>query len=203
MSEQNFVCEQCGREIKGESLGTAHRNHCPFCLWSKHLDGQTPGDRAASCGGMMKPVGLTFKQEQDKTGELMIVHRCMVCGEVKKNRIAGDDDVNTIECLYRECMKLSAEEIVELKDRGIRILDKTDEMEVLSQLYGKSEAERRMQSVVWAPCQNRTDVRGLRYRCFATKLRRQQDKRLNIWIFYLVGKKKGLARNGEIHVDLD
>ena len=45
-------------------------------------------------------------------------------------------------------MKLSAEEIVELKDRGIRVLDETDEMEVLSQLYGKSEAERRMQSVI-------------------------------------------------------
>lgn len=148
MNEQNFVCEQCGREIKGDSMGTAHRNHCPFCLWSKHLDGEMPGDRAASCGGMMKPVGLTFKQEQNKIGELMIVHKCMVCGEVRKNRIAGDDDVESVECLYRECMKLSAEETAELKDRGIRILDGMDEMEVLSQLHGKHVAEMRMQNKV-------------------------------------------------------
>lgn len=144
MNEISFVCEQCGVKVSALGVGTAHRNHCPFCLWSKHLDSLLPGDRAGSCGGMMKPAGLTFKNKQGGIGELMVAHKCMICGEIKKNRIAGDDRVEKIECLFKECLELGAEEMKEMARLGIRILGAEDEGEVLSQLYGKTEAERRM-----------------------------------------------------------
>ena len=48
---ENFVCENCGYEV----AGTGYTNHCPKCLWSKHVDIH-PGDRSAACGGMMEPI---------------------------------------------------------------------------------------------------------------------------------------------------
>lgn len=40
----------------------------------------------------MKPIGLRFKND----GELMIVHRCVSCGKISPNRIAGDDFTDAI-----------------------------------------------------------------------------------------------------------
>ncbi len=68
--------------------GGRHRNHCPFCLYSRHVDGRRPGDRAASCGGSMTPVGAFTR----RNGEHAIVHRCIDCGFERYNRIAADDD---------------------------------------------------------------------------------------------------------------
>ena len=88
-----MICLNCQKEIPGnKSIGTAHRNHCPYCLFSKHLDFKIPGDRKSGCLGLMKPVGLTFKRD----GEIMLVHKCQKCGHISKNRIAGDDDVQEI-----------------------------------------------------------------------------------------------------------
>ena len=67
--------------------GTRHRNHCPYCLCSKHLDIE-PGDRAADCGGTMEPVAVWVR----KGGEWAIIHRCRVCGALSSNRIAADDN---------------------------------------------------------------------------------------------------------------
>ena len=67
--------------------GTRHRNHCPYCLCSKHLDIE-PGDRAADCGGTMDPVAVWVR----KGGEWAIIHRCRVCGALSSNRIAADDN---------------------------------------------------------------------------------------------------------------
>lgn len=45
----------------------------------------------------MQPVGLTLKDVTTNpftgrtSGELMIVHRCLQCGHISRNRIAGDD----------------------------------------------------------------------------------------------------------------
>ena len=41
-----FRCAVCGREVAPQGAGTRHRNHCPHCLSSLHLD-DAPGDRAA------------------------------------------------------------------------------------------------------------------------------------------------------------
>lgn len=80
--KENFVCEHCGCEVTGDG----YTNHCPSCLWSKHVD-VFPGDRAQICGGLMEPVGLEIKG-----GKEMIVHRCLKCGVVKKCKVSVNDD---------------------------------------------------------------------------------------------------------------
>ena len=40
----SFPCENCGKMITPEGAGTHHRNHCPYCLCSIHVDNE-PGDR--------------------------------------------------------------------------------------------------------------------------------------------------------------
>jgi hypothetical protein len=68
--------------------GTRHRNHCPTCLWSLHVDDDVPGDRDADCAGSMEPIGVTVRDD----GEWTLVHRCAGCSTVHLNRIAGDDN---------------------------------------------------------------------------------------------------------------
>jgi hypothetical protein len=70
-----------------DAPGTAHRNHCPCCLWSLHVD-DAPGDRAAGCGAAMEPVAVGSRRD----GEWTLVHRCRGCRTVHLNRIAGDDN---------------------------------------------------------------------------------------------------------------
>lgn len=82
-----FTCRHCGREIVPEGAGSSHRNHCPYCLYSLHLDNE-PGDRAADCGGHMEPVGVWVR----KGGEWAIIHRCKRCSALSSNRIAADDN---------------------------------------------------------------------------------------------------------------
>ena len=84
---REFRCRHCGLDVPGDAPGTAHRNHCPTCLWSRHLD-RTPGDRAAECGAAMEPIAVTVRGN----GEWVLVHRCGGCGELDLNRTAGDDN---------------------------------------------------------------------------------------------------------------
>lgn len=84
---ESFLCSSCGREIFPEEAGTKHRNHCPHCLSSLHVD-HAPGDRASGCRGIMEPIAIWVK----KDGEWAIVHRCKTCGKLNTNRIAADDN---------------------------------------------------------------------------------------------------------------
>ncbi len=81
-----FTCIRCKSAVNGVSWGTSHRNHCPRCLWSRHLD-EEPGDRACACRGAMEPIGIEVRRD----GEWAIIHRCSGCGVLRTNRIAGDD----------------------------------------------------------------------------------------------------------------
>src|SRR2546428_9311022 len=83
----SFRCRHCGLEVPLDAPGTAHRNHCPNCLWSRHLD-DAPGDRAADCGASMEPVAISVRGG----GEWVLVHRCTWCDEVHLNRTAADDN---------------------------------------------------------------------------------------------------------------
>jgi len=83
---EDFVCEKCGTEVKGNG----YTNHCPHCLWSKHVD-INPGDRLATCNGMMKPTKI-----EDKKGQSMIVHACEVCGYEKRNSVSKNDDMEKV-----------------------------------------------------------------------------------------------------------
>lgn len=82
-----FVCGHCGYAVPLNGGGTEHRNHCPKCLHSRHLD-VSPGDRGAACGGVMEPIAVWVR----KGGEWALVHRCRECGRLSSNRIAADDN---------------------------------------------------------------------------------------------------------------
>ena len=84
----SFRCRHCRLDVPLDAPGTAHRNHCPSCLWSRHLDDDTPGDRAAECGASMEPIAVSVRTD----GEWQLVHRCAGCDELHVNRIAGDDN---------------------------------------------------------------------------------------------------------------
>lgn len=83
----SFTCKVCGRVITPQGAGTNHRNHCPNCLSSLHVD-EAPGDRQADCSGIMGPVAVWVR----KDGEWAIIHRCRLCGAMSSNRIAADDN---------------------------------------------------------------------------------------------------------------
>ena len=72
--------------VTPEEAGTQHRNHCPNCLSSLHVDNE-PGDRAADCGGVMEPISVWVRNN----GEWAIIHRCKRCGALSSNRVAADD----------------------------------------------------------------------------------------------------------------
>jgi hypothetical protein len=89
-----FICENCGRAVLPLNNG-GYRNHCPFCLFSKHVD-VAPGDRLASCGGLMAPVGLQYRAGKG----YQIIHRCLACGMERVNKAAADtpqpDDIEAL-----------------------------------------------------------------------------------------------------------
>lgn len=82
-----FRCTNCNELIARGGAGSEHRNHCPWCLHSLHLD-DIPGDRAANCGGLMEPVAVWVRTD----GEWAVIHRCCECGDLSSNRIAADDN---------------------------------------------------------------------------------------------------------------
>lgn len=99
----DFVCAHCGAYVcaNTELSGVKNRNHCPYCLSSRHLDHYEAGDRLSACKARMKPIGLTMKQTPKKygsavSGELMLIHQCEDCGKISINRIAADDDNDLI-----------------------------------------------------------------------------------------------------------
>lgn len=82
-NDASFICGHCGKEVL--PLGYSSRNHCPFCLWSLHVD-VNPGDRQNECRGLMEPIRV----ETDPKKGFVIVHRCTKCGEIKRNRAAHE-----------------------------------------------------------------------------------------------------------------
>lgn len=82
-TKEDFTCEHCGRAV----VGNGYTNHCPECLWSKHVD-VDPGDRAAGCGGLMRPVSFEKRGE-----EIVVRHRCERCGHEKPNKLAPIDNL--------------------------------------------------------------------------------------------------------------
>jgi hypothetical protein len=81
--QENFVCENCGFKVKG----SGYTDHCPNCLYSKHVD-INPGDRASNCGGLMKPIGVQVLEP----GRYKIHYKCQKCGY--KHKVKSDKDDN-------------------------------------------------------------------------------------------------------------
>ncbi|MFX4293225.1 RNHCP domain-containing protein [Streptomyces bohaiensis] len=94
---QGFTCENCARPVTPLRNGS-YRNHCPHCLWSKHVD-EHPGDRASECRGLMRPERV----DQPRGKGLAVVHRCTSCGFTRPNRIADDygqgDSIDAVSAL--------------------------------------------------------------------------------------------------------
>lgn len=82
-NDSGFICAHCGKEVL--PLGYTSRNHCPFCLYSLHVDIH-PGDRANSCGGALRPIRV----EPDPRRGYIIVHRCERCGAICRCRAAHE-----------------------------------------------------------------------------------------------------------------
>ena len=74
----SFTCKNCGWPVVSAGAGSSHRNHCPNCLYSVHLD-NSPGDRESDCHGRMEPIGVWVR----KNGEWAVIHRCAVCGRTE------------------------------------------------------------------------------------------------------------------------
>lgn len=66
-------------------MGNGYTNHCPECLWSRHVD-VFPGDREGDCGGMMEPVRVEVKNK-----EYTIIHRCQKCEIERPNKAVKED----------------------------------------------------------------------------------------------------------------
>lgn len=85
-TKENFICEHCGHKV----IGDGYTNHCPQCLFSKHVDIE-PGDRQAFCGGLMRPVSI-----EKEGGGYKVVHRCTACGHEKRNKVQKGDTFEPI-----------------------------------------------------------------------------------------------------------
>ena len=117
---------QCGQVVSTsrESSGVNNRNHCPACLWSRHVDLQKAGDRRSACRSRMQPVGLTLKRTpkrygEENQGELMLIHLCAGCGKLSINRAAADDNAAGIYSLFLRSQTMQEELGSRLNAAGI------------------------------------------------------------------------------------
>ena len=83
---EDFTCAHCGTHVQGNG----YTNHCPNCLWSRHVD-NNPGDRAANCGGMMSPIAV-----EQLGHDFIITHKCTTCGKIMRQRAAENDNMDEI-----------------------------------------------------------------------------------------------------------
>lgn len=88
MIDETFICENCNKKVS--KLNYTARDHCPFCLFSKHVD-INPGDRANQCKGLLVPVDIEKFKDTYK-----IIYKCSKCNIIHKNIAAIDDDINLI-----------------------------------------------------------------------------------------------------------
>jgi hypothetical protein len=144
----DFICRHCGNFVSADPLLSAvrNRNHCPHCLWSRHLDLYQAGDRLSACKALMRPIGLTLKKTNKRyatfsSGEVMLVHLCSEpgeCGEISINRIAADDDGEKIVHLLQASAHLEEEMAARLARAGILLLEPADSALVERSVLGTS-----------------------------------------------------------------
>ena len=140
--EAGFKCTHCHGFVTTQPglSGVGNRNHCPLCLWSRHLDLYKPGDRLSACKAPMQPIGLTIKATRKKygpgRGELMLIHLCRECEKLSINRIAADDDPQTAFSIFEGSFRLDAGAHARLQACGVRALEAADRDTVHIQLFG-------------------------------------------------------------------
>lgn len=85
--KENFICDCCKTKI----IGNGYTNHCPSCLYSKHVDKEVPGDRLSSCKSLMNPIKIEIVH-----GKYYVVHQCNKCGKIIKNKTDLKDNFEKI-----------------------------------------------------------------------------------------------------------
>ena len=88
MIDEEFICENCNKKV--EKLKYSARDHCPYCLYSKHVD-INPGDRMNPCKGLLQPIDIEIFKNTYK-----IIYKCQNCNDSHKNIIAKDDNMDEI-----------------------------------------------------------------------------------------------------------
>jgi hypothetical protein len=142
--EIGFTCLNCKQHVSVDIYfsGVRNRNHCPHCLYSRHVDLHKAGDRLAACKAKMRPIGLTLKQSRNKyrpSGEVMLIHLCEGCGKVSLNRIAADDLVDRLLAVFDQGLELDQQVKLQLEQEGIHLLDATQRELVEVALLGHSK----------------------------------------------------------------
>lgn len=139
----DFRCAHCQALVSSMHVlsGVNNRNHCPYCLWSLHLDLYSAGDRLSACKAPMEPIGLTVKRSRNKyrfdgRGELMLIHQCIECRSLSINRIAADDDAATIMQVFYQSLESGTPRDELCRKHGILLLQKEDLQMVSARLYG-------------------------------------------------------------------
>ena len=141
----DFKCRHCGSYVSAAKplAGVGNRNHCPYCLWSRHLDLFEAGDRLAACKASMRPVGLTLKNSRNKyaraaSGELMLVHLCTDCERISINRIAADDHPEAIMEVFQASLAAPFRLKHQVMTDGVNLLGDESFEIVCQQLYGQA-----------------------------------------------------------------
>lgn len=88
MIDESFICENCGKVVP--KLNYTARDHCQFCLFSKHVD-VLPGDRANECCGLLEPIAIEKFKDSYK-----IIYKCQKCGQIHRNIMAIDDNFDIL-----------------------------------------------------------------------------------------------------------
>jgi hypothetical protein len=147
-NKDGFKCRSCKSWVSAtrEVCGVNHRNHCPFCLVSLHVDQAKAGDRRSNCWSRMEAIGLTFKKTikryaQERPGELMLIHRCTGCGKIDINRIAADDNPELLYALCKVSLNITGELSGKLAGQNISPLDAGGFNAAYAQIYGRVPIE--------------------------------------------------------------
>ena len=143
----DFRCGHCRAYVSAQVLfaGVQNRNHCPYCLWSRHLDLHEAGDRLSACKGAMRPLGLTLKKQRkkyaaDAPGELMLIHQCSACDRLSINRIAADDDPDLMLEVFERSLTLAPGTVRQMETQGIERLACAERGVILARLFGTVES---------------------------------------------------------------
>ncbi len=142
-----FTCMVCHQWVNSDPLlsGVNNRNHCPYCLTSKHVDLIQAGDRLNACRSSMQAVGLAWKRSRNKygskNGELMIIHICEDCEKISINRVAADDNPEKLKELFKATTKMEKSKTHWLRENDIQLLENHQQAEFVKSIGYSIEEE--------------------------------------------------------------
>ncbi len=82
-----FTCAWCGLTVSAATVDGTRRNHCPSCVHSQHVLDHVEGG-PSGCRGRMSPISVAVL----RTGDWMVIHRCVRCDELTSSPICADDN---------------------------------------------------------------------------------------------------------------